>query len=184
MTLQDNFICSLQEQLQEACKALEWSNAALSAAQLERDNYHAELLKMIKLQEKTLVDRDEAYKEARQYQERMQRAIDGSAAKNAEIAEQQLLAASLENKRLKDILNHIWNDCTRWTGKERANGSCPTDCPPWDSEIDKALSSPDHSAIAGLYLELREKVQEHMHIDGSIIMSELRDILRRIKEQG
>jgi uncharacterized coiled-coil DUF342 family protein len=72
MTLQDDLMISLQGQFADM--------------KAERDNYHTELLKMINLQEKTLVDRDEAYKEARQYQERMQRVIDGSAAKDTTIA--------------------------------------------------------------------------------------------------
>ena len=108
---------------------------------------------------------------------------------------QQLLAASLENKRLREALGWVvgTGPCKPANGK---TGCTKTD--PFGSAVtcqhqisSEALSSPDHSALAGLYLELREKATSYLiaydRSEGRLgrAMDELRDILKRIwKEQG
>ena len=104
-------------------------------------------------------------------------------------------AASLQNKRLREaLINCSWRyltdekeicECMSCGGqwKFRNARNCYIDrCP-----VVEALSSPDHSQVAALYLELREKadvVARAYYADkDEQEIGELRDILKRIKEQ-
>ena len=111
---------------------------------------------------------------------------------------QQLLAAELENKRLREaLLAKI-----KMEGRGGKHGKLD-EAISWreNDEIaqrlaEKALSSPGHSQLSGLYLELKERATklESRHAEGCAVrpnntinlcvcgLQEVSDILKRIKE--
>ena len=108
-----------------------------------------------------------------------------------------VLAAGLENQRLREaLINCSWRyltdeketcECMSCGGqwKFRNARNCYIDrCP-----VVEALSSPDHSQVAALYLELREKAIKletgYGNWGGHVArewIDGLRDILKRIEE--
>ena len=96
-----------------------------------------------------------------------------------------ILEASLENKRLREALGHFGNHLT-WCNIPPTfeEYQCSKKC---NCGLVRILSSPDHSAIADLYLELQSEVREHLNsvypgMYRVSVMEKLRDILKRIKE--
>ena len=96
-----------------------------------------------------------------------------------------LLAASLENKRLRDALEIASDGFEAAYDRFLAQGQ---EGPAILAKTNKATmkeatSSPDHSALAGLYLELLQEVKDITDWRQEKY-NYLRDILKRIKEQG
>ena len=101
-----------------------------------------------------------------------------------------VLAAGLENQRLREaLINCSWRyladeketcECMSCGGqwKFRNARNCYIDrCP-----VVEALSSPDHSTLAGLYLELRGIVLNYLAFKNDEWENNLRGILKRIEE--
>ncbi len=112
---------------------------------------------------------------------------EASLAEQYHSSRKQLLALALDNKRLREAYGKYaghFTICKIFDGM--TDGGDTTQ--PCDCGFEETEAFTDHSQLAGLYLELREKAKEMINATKSSLIPrlimDLRDILKRIEDYG